>query len=82
MDNKAYPAIAADFEKTFAKLSEMKADIVLTSHPGVADVVGREARVEAGDPRAFIDPNELSLIVAQSKADFETALAQAKGATQ
>ncbi len=77
--NQAYPTIVADFEKTFAQLSAMKADIVLTSHPGVADVLGREARVEAGDPGAFIDPKELPSIVAQSKAEFEAALSEAKG---
>ncbi len=76
--NRAYPTIAEDYEKTFAKLSAMKADIVLTSHPEMADVLGREARVKAGDTRAFIDPSALQSIVTQSKADFETALANEK----
>ncbi len=63
----------------------MKADIVLTSHPEIADVLGREARVMAGDRRAFIDPTGLPRIVERSKTDFERALAEArhiKGATQ
>jgi metallo-beta-lactamase class B len=76
--NRAYPGIAADYEETFAKLSVMKADVVLTSHPEMADVLGREARVEAGDRRAFIDPSFLRRFVAQSKADFEQALSKAK----
>jgi len=76
--NRAYPAIAADYENTFARLSAMKADIVLTSHPSMADVLGREARAEAGDRRAFIDPAALPSIVARSKADFEAALAKAR----
>jgi len=80
--NRAYPGIAADFEKTFAKLSAMQADIVLPSHPGVADVLGREVRVRAGDTNAFIDPAALPAIVAQSKADFEAALAQAQKAAR
>jgi metallo-beta-lactamase class B len=77
--NRAYPAIAADYRRTFARLSKMRADIVLTSHPDmdVADVLGREARAEAGDRRAFIDPGALQAIVAQSQRDFETALAKA-----
>jgi metallo-beta-lactamase class B len=74
--NRAYPSIVADYENTFAKLSRMKADIVLTSHPEVADVLGREARLEAGDRRAFIDPRALRAIVARSKEDFEAALAE------
>jgi metallo-beta-lactamase class B len=76
--NRAYPTIVADYENTFAKLSRMKADIVLTSHPEVADVLGREARVESGDRRAFIDPTALPAIVAQSKQDFEATLAEAR----
>jgi metallo-beta-lactamase class B len=77
--NRAYPRIAEDYEKTFAELSAMKADIVLTSHPGIADVLGREARVKAGDTLAFADPTALPSIVAQAKADFEAALAQQQG---
>ena len=68
----------ADYEETFAKLSAMKVDIVLTSHPEMADVLGREARLEAGDRRAFIDPTFLSRFIAQSEADFEAALSKAK----
>ncbi len=66
--NRAYPAIVADFETTFAKLSKMKADIVLTSHPEIADVLGREARVQAGDRGAFVDPEALPRIVAEFEA--------------
>ena len=76
--NRAYPTIAADYAKTFAKLSKMQADIVLTSHPEIADVMGREARVERGHRNAFIDPKTLPVIVAHSKRDFEAALAKAK----
>jgi metallo-beta-lactamase class B len=72
--NRAYPDIVADYETTFAKLSTMKADIVLTSHPEIADVMGREARVQSGDHSAFIDPNVLPKIVAQSKNAFEATL--------
>jgi metallo-beta-lactamase class B len=78
--NGAYPTIVADYERTFAKLSAMHADIVLTSHPEIADVAGREARAQAGDPHAFIDPAALPRIVARSKRDFETALAKARHA--
>jgi metallo-beta-lactamase class B len=76
--NRAYPAIAADYEKTFAKLAKMRADIVLTTHPEISDVLGREARVEAGHRNAFIDPEALPKIVAHSKRDFATALAKAR----
>jgi metallo-beta-lactamase class B len=82
--NRAYPAIVADYRKTFAKLSKMKVDIVLTSHPDIdiADVLGRQARVEAGDQSAFIDSEALPRIVAQSRQDFEAKLAKAQRATR
>jgi metallo-beta-lactamase class B len=76
--NKAYPGIVADYERTFEKLSAVKADIVLTSHPEIADVMGREARAASGDREAFIDPTALPAIVAQSKESFEAALAEAR----
>jgi metallo-beta-lactamase class B len=78
--NRAYPTIVADYESTFAKLSKMKADIVLTSHPEIADVLGNEARSQAGDRRAFIDPTKLAAIVARSKREFDAALAKERAA--
>jgi metallo-beta-lactamase class B len=57
----------------------MKADIVLPSHPDMADVIEREARREAGDVDAFIDPRALPSLVAESRAAFETKLAEAQG---
>ena len=78
--NHAYPDIAADYEASFAKLSTMTADIVLTSHPEVADLWGREARARAGARDAFIDPKALPAILAQSRRDFEASLAKAQAA--
>jgi metallo-beta-lactamase class B len=76
--NHAYPEIVSDFRATFRKLATMKADIVLPSHPDVADVIEREARREAGETDAFIDPQTLPSIVAYFSAAFETALAAAR----
>ena len=76
--NRAYPQIAADYRATFRKLATLKADIVLPSHPDMADVIGRAARREAGDRNAFIDPQTLPSLVADCSAAFETALAAAR----
>jgi metallo-beta-lactamase class B len=75
--NRAYPQIASDYRATFGKLRTLKADIVLPSHPDVADVIEREARREAGETDAFIDPRLLPSLVAHFSAAFETALAAA-----
>ena len=78
--NHAYPGIASDYRKTFDKLAAMKVDILLTVHPGFANVLGREARREMGQENAFIDPTALPSLVAASKRDFERELAAAKKA--
>lgn len=75
--NQAYPGIAADFRRTFARLSAMKADILLTSHPEMADVLGRAARRDAGQADAFVNPKALPALVAKSRAAFEKDLAKA-----
>jgi metallo-beta-lactamase class B len=76
--NHAYPQIAADYRATFRKLKAMNADIVLPSHPDIADVLGREARRAAGETDAFIDRQALPALVAHFSAAFETALAAAR----
>lgn len=73
--NHAYPEIASDYRATFRKLATMKADIVLPSHPDIADVIEREARHEAGERDAFIDPQALPALVAHFNTAFEAALA-------
>lgn len=75
--NHAYPDVVGDYRATFAKLAKMQADILLTSHPEMADVLGREARREAGDADAFVDSRALPRLVAASRTDFEQALAKA-----
>lgn len=76
--NRAYPQIAEDFERTFARLAKVKADVVLTSHPEIADVLGREARAAAGQRDAFVDEGELGRIVKEAHEDFESELAKAR----
>jgi metallo-beta-lactamase class B len=78
--NREYPEIAADFARTFKRLATLKADVVLTGHPEVADVLGREARVAAGEKDAFVDPAQLGRIVRQAHEDFETAYAKERQA--
>ncbi len=73
--NHAYPNIVSDYRATFARLATMRADILLTSHPEMAGVLDREARHEAGEGNAFVDPRALPRLVVASRDDFERALA-------
>jgi metallo-beta-lactamase class B len=72
--NRAYPKIASDYRVTFRKLETMNADVVLPSHPDLAEVLERQARREAGEAAAFIDPHVLPSLVAHFRAAFEAAL--------
>lgn len=67
--NRGYPGIVADFRGTFARLAGMKADVVLTAHPEVADVVARAER------RQLVDRTLLTNLVERSHAAFEAELA-------
>jgi metallo-beta-lactamase class B len=80
--NRAYPGIVGDFRATFAKLTTMHPDILLTSHPEMADVLDREARQARGERNAFVDPTALPKLVAESQKGFEDALAKARKGTR
>jgi metallo-beta-lactamase class B len=74
--NTLYPDIVADFRRSFARLAAMKADVVLTGHPELADVQGRDARRRDDSPDAFVDPSLLQRLVANARRDFEQELAK------
>lgn len=80
--NRAYPRIVKDYRATFRKLATMRADILLTSHPEMADVLDRETRSVAGGLNAFVDPAALPALVAHYRVAFEEALAKARKASK
>lgn len=77
VNDSAYPAIAADFARTFATLASLPCDVFLAEHGSAYSLPGKIARMKA-DPRtnAFIDPRGYADFVQASRAEFETALAQ------
>jgi len=78
--NRAYPNIATDYRTSFARWKAMKADVVLTNHPEVADVLGRRRRQLAGQPNAFVSRGELQRIAVAAQADFDREMAKQVGA--
>lgn len=74
-DNRTYPTIDADYQRSFARMESLRADIVLPMHPEGADVLERAARRDAGDARSFVDPTTLPRIVAGARADYAAARA-------
>jgi metallo-beta-lactamase class B len=74
--NRAYPGIVADYRRSIAMLGTLHADIVLPSHPELADVIVRGKRRQAGDTTAFVDPTLLPKMVAKAKVALEADLAK------
>jgi len=78
--NKDYPDIVADFRRSFARLGAMKADVVLTGHPELADVQGRAERRTGDRPDVYVDRMVLPKLVADSRRDFERELTKQQAA--
>ncbi len=77
-----YPGIVADYEKTFARLKAMKADVFLAPHAEQFGLAEKRAKLAAGGPNPFIDPERLQTTVAASEKAFREELAQQQKAAQ
>lgn len=73
--NRSYPDIVADYRASFARLKGVKAQVTLTAHPELADVLQHAHLRNAGAADAFVDPEKLGKIVEAAQADFEKQLA-------
>jgi metallo-beta-lactamase class B len=78
--NKGYPAIAADFRRSFQRFKALDADVVLPVHPELADIIGRGRRAAAGTPNAFLMPGLLATMVADAEKAFDAELAKQESA--
>jgi metallo-beta-lactamase class B len=73
--NKAYPGIVADYRKSLKRLEAYNgADVVLTGHPEVTDVIGRHEAELGGDPDAWSDSGQLIHILDAATAELDAAL--------
>ena len=73
-----YPAMAADFERTFRVLESLPCQIFLGAHGSYYNMLAKDARLEAGEASAFIDPEGYKEFVAQANADFARQFAKQK----
>jgi metallo-beta-lactamase class B len=78
--NRHYPGIVADYEKTFATLHTLSADVFLAPHVGFFDCDGKRARLDAGHADAFVDAGEFQRFVKKSEMEFRQELAKQKAA--
>ncbi len=82
VNDRGYPAAAADFRATFAKLKRLRADIFLNFHPEFFDLETKRRRQLEGEAAAFVDPQELSRQVKRAEAAFGTELARQRAAAR
>jgi metallo-beta-lactamase class B len=80
--NKGYPAIVADYRRSFRRLRQVRADVVLPPHPEWSDVIGRGRRAAGGERDAFLMPAVMARIVTGWEKDFDAALTKAIAAAQ
>lgn len=74
--NTRYPNVLQEFANSRARFESMPCDILLTPHPGLADVFGRLARREAGDSTAFRDSAACRAYAAAARQRLDARLQQ------
>jgi metallo-beta-lactamase class B len=78
-----YPQIAADYQRTFAALEKLPADVFLASHGSFFDLAEKTAALRARKPGAanpFVDPEGYRSFVAATRKRFEDQLARDRAA--
>jgi metallo-beta-lactamase class B len=74
--DESYSGIKADYEKTFATLASLKADVFLGAHAGFFDLAGKRERLDRGEkPNPFIDPGGYQTWLSTTKANFDKVIA-------
>ena len=74
VNNKDYPAMAEDFEKTFRVLKSLSCDYFLGAHGSYFDLETKYAQLKAGSATAFIDPAGYKAYVADREQAFRKEL--------
>ena len=78
VSNSQYPQIAADYERSFEKLSALSSDVFLAPHPGFFGMEKKRKQMTAGRSNPFVDPTELHRFVENSKREFHVELEKQK----
>jgi metallo-beta-lactamase class B len=82
VNNTETPGIAEEFARAFRASRTLPCDVPLGSHPGMYNMQAKYAKLAAGGPNPFIDPDGYKLEVDIDEAMFRAVLAeQQKAAT-
>ena len=72
--NAGYPTIAEDFMRSFKVLRALPADVPLGSHPGMFNMAAKHARLAAGGPNPYVDPQGYKAEIDLVEATFKSVL--------
>jgi metallo-beta-lactamase class B len=70
VNNAAYPQIADDFRRSFAKMRTLKADVFVGSHNGFYQMAQKYAKLAAGGLNPFVDPDGYKALIDSSEKAF------------
>jgi metallo-beta-lactamase class B len=74
VNNKQYPQIAQDYERTFATLKMLACDIFLGAHAGYYGMEEKFARIGTSGTNPFVDPAGYKAYVADREQAFRDEL--------
>ena len=75
VNNKDVPGIAQEFMRTFKAARSLPCDVPLGSHPGMYNLQEKYAKLRAGGPNPFIDPQGYKTEIDIAEAMFRAVLA-------
>jgi hypothetical protein len=72
VNNKNYPTIAEDYQKTFQTLKSLPVDLFLGAHGSCYGLEAKYDRLKSGDGNSFIDPDGYLKYVEERDRAFRT----------
>lgn len=75
IDNPRYPAIVSDWERTYAVLESLTADVWVSQHCNVFDMQGKLSRTSAAS-NPYVDPKGFRRHLATSRQRFAALIAE------
>lgn len=77
---ESYPGMVADYQRSFAKMRAIPADVLLANHGSFFDLEAKRTRQLAGDAKAFVDPTGLQQLNGELESAFTAELARQRAA--
>ena len=78
VNNREYPEIAQDFERTFRVLKALHCDIFLGAHGSYYGMEEKYAKLKPGSANPFVDPAGYRAYIDEREAAFRKTLAEQK----